>query len=128
MSGPHDRFTLEDARELARAAHAGQVDKLGVEYLQHVEAVAAGLADFDEALQIAGMLHDVVEDCGVTVEDLRTQGVPERALAAITLVSRNLHPDLTYDQRSSWLPPPRMPHLSRSRITPTTRALIAWPP
>lgn len=56
-------FGLDEARAIARAAHAGQVDKLGVDYMQHVEAVAAGLADFDLDVQIAGMLHDTVEDC-----------------------------------------------------------------
>jgi (p)ppGpp synthase/HD superfamily hydrolase len=39
-------MTLEDARALAQTAHRGQEDKLGVEYIQHVEAVAAGLLDF----------------------------------------------------------------------------------
>lgn len=89
---------LEDARALAQTAHRGQVDKLGVEYIHHVEAVAAGLLDFDLDVQIAGMLHDVVEDSDFTLEDLRTRGVPDRSLAAIELVSRNLHQDLSYDE------------------------------
>ena len=58
-------FTLEDARVLARLAHKGQTDKLGVAYIEHVEAVAAGLVDFDLDIQIAGMLHDIVEDCDI---------------------------------------------------------------
>src|SRR5690242_10801159 len=36
----HGPMTLEDARALAQTAHRGQEDKLGVEYIQHVEAVA----------------------------------------------------------------------------------------
>jgi (p)ppGpp synthase/HD superfamily hydrolase len=91
-------FTLEDARRLAHAAHEGQTDKLGAPYVEHVEAVAAGLADFDLEIQIAGMLHDVVEDTDITVDELRSRGVSERSLAAIALVSRNLHPDLDYAQ------------------------------
>lgn len=89
-------FALNDARDIARRAHAGQVDKLGVDYMQHVEAVAAGLIDFDLEVQIAGMLHDVVEDSSTNLEDLRAAGVPERAVAAVALVSRNLHPELDY--------------------------------
>lgn len=89
-------FTLADARALARRFHEGQVDKLGVPYIEHVEAVADGLVAFHVDVQIAGMLHDIVEDCDITVEDLRSRGVSERSLAALELVSRNLHPELSY--------------------------------
>lgn len=89
-------FTLDDAREIARIAHKGQTDKLGVNYMRHVESVAAGLADFDLEIQIAGMLHDVVEDSSITIEDLREKGVSERSLRAIAAVSNNLHPELDY--------------------------------
>lgn len=83
-------FTLEDALTIARQAHAGQVDKLGVDYMQHVEAVADALAYFPIEIQIAGALHDVVEDSDLTIADLRAHGVPEASLAAISLVSNNL--------------------------------------
>ncbi len=95
---PHETFTLDDARSIALQVHANQTDKLGEPYMLHVEAVAAGLADFDLELQIAGMLHDVVEDAfdeigrEVTIDDLRTHGVPERSLTAIAAVSSNLYP------------------------------------
>jgi hypothetical protein len=91
-------MTLDDARAIAREAHRGQVDKLGVDYMEHVEAVAAGLADLDLELQIAGMLHDVVEDSDITLHELRARGVPERSLVAIELVTRTLHPELDYDE------------------------------
>lgn len=68
-------MTLEVARTLARVAHRGQKDKIDVDYIHHVEAVAAGLVDFDVSIQIAGMLHDVVEDAELTLEDLRARGV-----------------------------------------------------
>lgn len=89
-------ITLEGARAIARQAHQGQTDLLDVDYMEHVEAVAAGLVDFDLDLQIAAMLHDVVEDSEMTLADLREAGVSERSLAAVALVSRNLHPDLAY--------------------------------
>ncbi|MBO0811435.1 MAG: HD domain-containing protein [Microlunatus sp.] len=96
----HDQaaFGIDDARNLATRAHAGQRDKQGRRYIEHVRAVADGLRDFDLDIQIAGMLHDVIEDTGLTLDDLRSSGVSERALAAIELVSRNLHGDLSYDQ------------------------------
>ena len=99
-------FTLDDARVIATEVHARQVDKIGAPYLLHVEAVAAGLVDFDLDLQIAGLLHDVVEDSldemgrEVTLDELRNRGVPERAVAAIAAVSSNLYPpDLSYDDK-----------------------------
>lgn len=89
-------FTLDDARAIAREAHAGQTDQLGVDYIEHVEAVAAGLVDFDIEIQIAGLLHDTIEDSDLTLDDLRGCGVPERAVRAIELVTRTLHPGLSY--------------------------------
>ena len=89
-------FGIEDARVIARRAHEGQNDLAGHPYIEHVEAVAAGLVDFDLDVQIAGMLHDVVEDSPITIDDLRREGVSERSLAAIGLVSKNLHPELSY--------------------------------
>lgn len=96
-------FTLEDAKAIALEVHSKQRDKAHQPYMLHVRAVAAGLADFDLDLQIAGMLHDVVEDSlkqigrVVTIDELRERGVPERSLDAIALVSNNLHPDPDYD-------------------------------
>lgn len=91
-------FGIDDARNLATRAHAGQRDKQGRRYIEHVRAVADGLRDFDLDIQIAGMLHDVVEDTSLTLDDLRSRGVSERSLAAIELVSRNLHGSLSYEQ------------------------------
>lgn len=91
-------FTLQDARAIARKAHAGQTDKLGVPYIAHVEAVASGVADFDLDIQVAAMLHDVVDDSDLTLDDLREAGVSERSLDAIAPVSRNLHPELSYQE------------------------------
>jgi (p)ppGpp synthase/HD superfamily hydrolase len=90
-------ITLEGAHDLAASKHV-EPDKLGVDYMKHVRAVAGGLVDFDLDVQIAGMLHDVVEDTKTTLDDLRTAGVSERSLAGIEFVSLNLHPRLTYAQ------------------------------
>jgi len=50
------------ARDLAHRAHAGQVDKAGRAYIEHVERVAAAVSDDPEAEAVA-LLHDVLEDC-----------------------------------------------------------------
>lgn len=54
---------VEEAKDLAHRAHAGQVDKAGRPYIEHVARVAAAVADDPEAEAVA-WLHDVREDCG----------------------------------------------------------------
>jgi (p)ppGpp synthase/HD superfamily hydrolase len=53
---------VAQAKELAYRAHAGQVDKAGRPYIEHVARVAARVADDPEAEAVA-WLHDVLEDC-----------------------------------------------------------------
>ena len=56
------REAVERAKELARRAHAGQIDKAGRPYIEHVARVAAAVSDDPEAEAVA-WLHDVLEDC-----------------------------------------------------------------
>lgn len=56
----------ETALELAVTAHKGQVDKAGKPYIQHSLHVAAQFSDL--TMQIIALLHDVVEDCNVSIE------------------------------------------------------------
>ncbi|MEU0098235.1 HD domain-containing protein [Streptomyces sp. NPDC006267] len=72
---------------LASAAHAGQFDKIGVPYIEHVRAVAAGLAPFGDDLVMAGLLHDVIEDTDWTAEELRGAGVPDYVVALVEAVT-----------------------------------------
>ncbi len=86
--------TLEDAILLAVQAHRGQVDKVGQPYIVHPLRVMLRLEG--EAAQIVGVLHDVVEDCGISFDDLRAQGYAEEILQALDCVTRR--PDETYEQ------------------------------
>lgn len=56
------RDVVERAKDLAHRAHAGQVDKAGRPYIEHVARVAAAVSDDPEAEAVA-WLHDVLEDC-----------------------------------------------------------------
>ena len=59
------RFT--DALDYARVAHAAQVRKgSSIPYLYHLLGVASLVIEIggDEDQAIAGLLHDVIEDCG----------------------------------------------------------------
>ncbi|WP_391349811.1 hypothetical protein [Azospirillum sp. A23] len=60
----------------------------------HLERVAHRLVErFPDATKAqvqAALLHDAVEDTGVTAEELRAAGIEEEAISAVQLVSRNL--------------------------------------
>ena len=60
------------AYEVAERAHAGQLRKSGESYISHPLAVAVILAglSLDDVTIAAALLHDAVEDTGVTVDDL----------------------------------------------------------
>lgn len=58
------------AEDIARKAHAGQVDKSGKPYIGHIERVAARMTS-DEARCVA-LMHDVLEDTDyITPEEMR---------------------------------------------------------
>ncbi|MEU9852171.1 HD domain-containing protein [Streptomyces sp. NPDC047974] len=90
-------MTLAEMDALAERAHAGQVDKIGVPYVAHVRAVAAGLAPLGTELAMAGLLHDVVEDTEWTAEGLREAGVPERVVRVVLAVSNE--PGCPYEEK-----------------------------
>ncbi|MBK9026814.1 MAG: bifunctional (p)ppGpp synthetase/guanosine-3',5'-bis(diphosphate) 3'-pyrophosphohydrolase [Propionivibrio sp.] len=78
--------TLERAIVMAAEAHAGQMDKAGAPYVLHPLRMMLRLSTSDE--MIAAVLHDVVEDCGVSLEMLRAEGFSEQVLEAIDSVTR----------------------------------------
>lgn len=82
-------MNVAEVDALATEAHAGQVDKIGVPYIEHVRAVAAGLAPFGDHLVMAGLLHDVIEDTDWTAERLRAAGVPDYVVALVEAVTND---------------------------------------
>ena len=66
-------------------AHAGQVDKCGMPYVNHPLHLAEQMGTEDEIC--VALLHDVMEDCDKTPDDLRAVGVSERAIEALTLLT-----------------------------------------
>lgn len=91
-------ITFEDAIEIARDAHSGQFDKSGMDYLQHPLAVADALTPFGPHARIAGVLHDVVEDSGWTLQALLDAGVPRRSVRAVAGVTRDKASGESYQQ------------------------------
>ena len=63
------------ALRIAYDAHAGQLDKCGAPYIAHPLHVAEQMDD--EASTCVALLHDVVEDSDVTLDDLARDFPPE---------------------------------------------------
>jgi guanosine-3',5'-bis(diphosphate) 3'-pyrophosphohydrolase len=63
---------ISQAYDLALEAHAGQSRKSGEPYIHHPLAVAKIVAGFglDDVTVVAALLHDSVEDTGVTLDQL----------------------------------------------------------
>ncbi len=70
-----DREMITHAYEFAKQAHEGQKRASGQPYITHCVAVANILSELNvpPAIIIAGLLHDTVEDTGVTLEDLAAE-------------------------------------------------------
>ena len=71
----YDLPRIEAAYELAKKAHEGQVRSSGDPYISHPIAVAVILVGLgmDSDTIIGALLHDVVEDTSVTLEDIEKQ-------------------------------------------------------
>ncbi len=76
-----DLALLQRAYDVAEAAHAAQKRKSGDPYITHPLAVATVLAGLgmDTTTLVAALLHDTVEDTGVTLESIVTDFGPEVA-------------------------------------------------
>ena len=78
--------TLERAIEIAVAAHKGQLDKAGKEYIEHPMRVMAAGSSTDE--KIVGVLHDVVEDSAWTFEQLAAEGFAPQIIEALRCLTK----------------------------------------
>jgi len=72
---PNDRSLIERAYRKAEAAHADQLRKSGEPYFTHCLAVAQMLVDMklDPEAIAAALMHDLIEDTPVTLEELRSE-------------------------------------------------------
>jgi GTP pyrophosphokinase len=70
--GSDDIEHIRQAYRFADEAHLGQLRKNGDPYITHPIAVAAQCAEWklDAQAMMAALMHDAIEDCGVTKEDL----------------------------------------------------------
>ncbi|MEU6402300.1 HD domain-containing protein [Streptomyces sp. NPDC046985] len=87
---PHPLLTLAEVEALARAAHAGQTDKAGRPYAEHLHAVAEGVrARGGDADQIAAAwLHDAVEDGALAGQWLNEAPLSRRTKDVVRAVTK----------------------------------------
>ena len=125
------------AEAIAAQAHAGQVDKNGEAYLRHPAAVAGAFDAASEPVECAAAwLHDVVEDTGVGLDELRRSGIQEPVLEVVELLTRTPEvPDQEYYARIAAHPAARRVKLADianntrpdrvARLNNTDRARLA---
>ena len=86
---PLDDPVILKAYRLALDAHAGQVDKAGEEYANHPLAVARSMSRAPRnrrTLMTVALLHDVVEDPSVTIDEVR-EGFGDDVANAVALLT-----------------------------------------
>lgn len=93
--------TLGAAIALAAKAHQGQIDKGGAPYILHPLRLMFRLQDADA--RIVAVLHDVVEDSDITLDDLRAQGYSEEVLRAVDALTHR--EGETYDEFTERIAP-----------------------
>lgn len=82
--------TLESTLLFALEKHQGQRDKAGKPYIFHPIRVMENLGpSATENEQMAALLHDIVEDCDVSLKELSGMSFPKDVLEAVDLLTKN---------------------------------------
>ena len=86
------------ALRIAFDAHKEQVDKTGLPYIFHPYHLAEQMTN--ETSVCVALLHDVVEDSDITLENLRQQGIPDEVIATLRILTHDdVVPYMDYIQR-----------------------------
>lgn len=97
--------TLEDAIVLATNAHRGQKDRADLPYILHPLSVMLNLDPSDEKALIVAVLHDVVEDTNVTLDELQEKGYSEEIVRAVEALTKKIDPGAAgtgfYDEKGT---------------------------
>ena len=86
-----EQSMVDLALSIARKAHEGQLDKAGVDYIEHPIYVASQV-DTEEERAVA-LLHDVIEDSPVSAEELLQAGLPETVVTAVQVLTKKKEQD-----------------------------------
>lgn len=77
---------MERAIKLAEKYHEGQFDKGGYPYIEHPLRVMSGVESIDE--KVVAVLHDVLEDCDISKEQLIKEGIPEYLVKKLEILCK----------------------------------------
>ena len=77
---------IERALQTALKAHGGQTDRSGRQSISHVLRVMSRVDD--PTAKIVAVLHDVVEDSELSLDDLRSQGFSPEVVDAVDALTR----------------------------------------
>ena len=77
---------LDKAIQIASSAHENQMDKAGEPYILHPLRLMMQFQDENE--RITAVLHDVVEDSDVTIDQLSRQGFNEEIIDALERLTK----------------------------------------
>jgi (p)ppGpp synthase/HD superfamily hydrolase len=86
--------TIERALQIAAKAHEDQKDKDGQPYIFHPLRIQNEVEG--EEAKIVAILHDVIEDSPVTVEDLRKAGFSAAVISAVDCLTHRHDESYTY--------------------------------
>ena len=75
------------AMKIAYNAHKDQTDKNGIPYIYHPIHLAEQMDD--ENTICVALLHDVVEDTDITLEELKSEGFHDEVIAALKLLTHD---------------------------------------
>ena len=86
-----EQSMVDLALSIARQAHEGQLDKAGVDYIEHPIYVASQV-DSEEEKAVA-LQHDVIEDSPFTAKELLLAGLPETVVTAVQVLTKKKEQD-----------------------------------
>lgn len=79
---------LAIAIQFAATKHVEQTDKGGKPYILHPLRIMMRLRTNDEELMAIAVLHDVIEDCDVSFNDLLQIGMSERIIRGVRALTK----------------------------------------
>ena len=80
------KLYLDRAIELAKQHHEGQTDKAGKPYIEHPLRVMNQVESEEE--KIVAVLHDIVEDTDISLDDLRNEGFSKEVVDAVECLTK----------------------------------------
>ena len=93
----YDSFTagIDEALEIVTHEFRGKKDLDGNPAILHLLAV--GMAGTNDNEKTVGFLHDLIEDCDWSIEDLRAEGFPDEVVEAVDILTHRKDKE-SYDE------------------------------